>query len=117
MVGIGHGDLGRHVYQLLVCIRNRQNSTLSCGLFCGLTDLEQTERDPVIEKLGALSVVLDRGYWGRGRGGVLFFQSITPHFQFCARLTVISSYFFQIEIRYISIFIFIWRAHFGYTAT
>ena len=46
----------------------------SCGLFCGLTDLEQTDRDPVIEKLGALSVVLDRGYWGRGRGGVLFFQ-------------------------------------------
>ena len=43
-----------------------------------MTDLEQTERDPVIEKLGALSVVLDRGYWGRGEeGGVLFFQSLS----------------------------------------
>ena len=106
------------IVSVYVCIRNRQNSTLSCGLFCGLTDLEQTDRDPVIEKLGALSVVLDRGYWGRGEKWCLIHSvSIPPHFQFFAQNTVICAYIFQIDIRYISIFIFIWRAHFGDTAT
>ena len=45
---------------------DRQIHLWSFGHFCGLTDLEKTDRDLVIEKLGALSVVLDRGYWGRG---------------------------------------------------
>ena len=58
----------------------------SCGLFCGLTDLEQTDRDPVIEKLGALSVVLDRGYWGRGEMWCLILSIILPYFQFCVEL-------------------------------
>ena len=75
---------------------DRQIHLWSFGLFCGLTDLEQTDRDPVIEKLGALSVVLDRGYWERS--GVLFFQSLSIlTFSFLPDLLLSLPIFFKLK--------------------
>ena len=51
-----------------------------------MTDLEQTDRDPVIEKLGALSVVLDRGYGGRGEVVSFSFNLSFHTFSFVSNL-------------------------------
>ena len=76
-----------------------------------MTDLEQTERDPVIEKLGALSVVLDRGYWGREGEVVSYSFSLSLlTFSFVPNLLSSLAIFFKLTFDK-SIFIFFFGEH------